>query len=236
MEVDRVLSDGLQRQPHTGDIRFQYVPMMTAETPASLSLLDRLGTVAETLFEGPVLPTRAKGTRYFGETPWHVDSELPVESLGCLVYLEPTSPDSGALRLMPGSHHSTFNEALRDVRAARVRDRSLPGHVLATDPGDVILMNEHVLHAAFGGGVRRQWRVDFLRVPVGSEELMLAKSYFASLYDLGWDAGYDVDRYPSYGADWRCSSRAAVTQLEALGVYEAASAHEAFIRSRDHLG
>jgi hypothetical protein len=65
---------------------------------------------------------------------------------------------------------------------------------------------------------------------------MLAKSYFASLYDLGWDAGYDVDRYPSYGADWRCSSRAAVTQLEALGVYEAASAHEAFIRSRDHLG
>lgn len=29
--------------------------------------------------------------------------------------------------------------------------RSLPGHVVATDPGDVILMDEHVLHAAFGG-------------------------------------------------------------------------------------
>ena len=113
-----------------------------------------------------------------------------------------------------------------------MHDPSLPGHVLATDPGDVILMNEHVLHAAFGGSVRRQWRVDYLRVPVGIEEITLAKSYFASLYDHEWDGGYDVDRYPSYGPDWRRSSRAAVTQLEALGVYEAASAHEAFIRSR----
>jgi hypothetical protein len=155
-----------------------------------------------------------------------------VKSLGCLAYLEPTGPDSGALRVMPGSHHSTFNEALRDVRAARMRDRSLPGHVLATQPGDVILMDEHVLHAAFGGGVRRQWRVDYLSVPDGSEEVLRAKSYFASLYDPEWDGGYDVDRYPSYGPDWKRSSRAAVTQLEALGVYEIASAHEAFIRSR----
>lgn len=233
MEVDRVLSDGLtRRRPHTGDVRFHYVPMMTAETPASLSLLDRLGAVAETFFERPVLPTRAKGTLYFGETPWHVDSALPVESIGCLAYLEPTGPDSGALRVMPGSHHSTFHEALGDVRAARVRDPSLPGHVLATDPGDVILMDEHVLHASFGGSARRQWRVDYLRVPVRSEEVIRTKSYFDSLYEREWDGGYDVDRFPSYGPDWRRSGRAAVTQLEALGVYEAASAHEAFIRSR----
>ena len=80
--------------------------------------------------------------------------------------------------------------------------------------------------------MRHQWRVDYLSVPVSSEEFILAKSYFASIYDLEWDGGYDVDRYPSYGPDWRRSSRAAVTKLEALGVYEAASAHEAFIRSR----
>jgi phytanoyl-CoA dioxygenase PhyH len=236
MEVDRVLSDGLlRRRPHHGDIRFQYVPMMTAQTPASLSLLDRLGAVAETLFDRPVLPTRAKGVRYFGETPWHVDSALPVASLGCLAYLEPTGPDSGALRVVPGSHHPPFNEALRNIRAARVRDPSLPCHVVATDPGDVILMDEHVLHAAFGGGVRRQWRVDYLGVPVGDEESILTKSYFASLYDREWDGGYDVDRYPSYGPDWRRSSRAAVPQLETLGAYSAAAAQEAFIRSR-HLG
>jgi hypothetical protein len=233
MEVDRVLSDGLLGQPpHDGEIHFQYVPMMTAETPASLSLLDRLGEVAERLFDRPVLPTRAKGTRYFGETPWHVDSVLPVASLGCLAYLEPMAPGSGALRLVPGSHHPPFNEALRGVCAARARDQSMPGHVVATDPGDVILMNEHVFHAAFGGGLRRQWRVDYLGVPVGVEESILTKSYFDSLYEREWDGGYDVDRFPSYGPEWRRSSRAAVAQLEALGVYEAAAAQEAFIRSR----
>jgi Phytanoyl-CoA dioxygenase (PhyH) len=113
---------------------FQYVPMMTAETPASLSLLDRLGAVAETLFDRSVLPTRAKGVRYVGETPWHVDSALPVASLGCLAYLQPTGPDNGALRIVPGSHHPPFNEALCDMRAARVQDSSLAGHVVATDP------------------------------------------------------------------------------------------------------
>jgi hypothetical protein len=232
-EVDRVLSDGLlRRRPPSGDLRFQYVPMMTAETPASLSLLDRLGAVAEMLFRGPVLPTRAKGTRYFGQTPWHVDSTLPIVSLGCLAYLEPMGPDSGALRVVPGSHHPPFSEALRDMCAARVRDPSLPAHVVATAPGDVILMDEHVLHAAFGGSVRRQWRVDYLGVPVGREESILATSYFASLYDREWDGGYDVDRYPSYGPDWRRSSRAAVAQLDALGAYDAAAAQEAYIRSR----
>ena len=80
------------------------------------------------------------------------------------------------------------------------------------------------------GSARRQWRVDYLCVPVGSEEFILTKSYFDRLYEREWDGGYDVDRFPSYGPDWRRSGRAAVTQLEAVGVYEAASAHETFIR------
>lgn len=54
-------------------------------------------------------------------------------------------------------------------------------------------MDEHVLHAAFGG-VRRQWRVDYLSVPAGTDEFIRAKSYFASLSGLKWDGGYDGDR------------------------------------------
>ena len=133
----------------------------------------------------PFFRPARQGVRYFGETPWHVDSALPVASLGCLAYLEPTGPKSGALRVVLGSHHTPFNEALRDIRAARQQDASLPGHVVATDPGDVILMDEHLLHAAFGGGVRRQWRVDFLGVPGGGEASILTKSCLARghLYD-----------------------------------------------------
>jgi hypothetical protein len=36
-------------------IDFQYVPMMTAETPVSLSLLDRSAIAAEALLSGSVL-------------------------------------------------------------------------------------------------------------------------------------------------------------------------------------
>jgi hypothetical protein len=231
-EIDRVLADGILRDiPERGDIRFEYVPMMTAETPASLALLDRAETVAATLLGGPVLPTRAKGTRYQGETPWHTDSDLPLRTVGFLAYLEPISAESGALRVIPGSHHPQFSEALRGFGAARRRDPSLPAHVVATEPGDMLLLDERVLHASFGGGVRRQWRVDFLGAP-SEAEVDLTRSYFASLYSPDWDGGYDVDRYPSYGPDWRHSGRMAVARLQALGVYEAASAQEAFMRSR----
>src|SRR5215510_5497710 len=89
-EIDRALRDGLlSSDVHTYDeIHFQYVPMMTAGTPVSLSLLDRTQAVAATLLNGPVLPTRAKTVRYFGNTPWHVDSTLPVVSIGFAAYLE----------------------------------------------------------------------------------------------------------------------------------------------------
>jgi hypothetical protein len=214
-EIDKVMADGILRDvQRRGDIRFEYVPMMTAETPASLSLLDRAEIVAAAVFAGPVIPTRAKGTRYHGGSPWHTDSDLPLRSVGFLAYLEPVGADSGALRVIPGSHHRQSGDA----------------HVVATKPGDMILLDERVLHASFGGGSRRQWRVDYLGAPADAE-VSLTRSYFASIYAPDWDGGYDVDRYPSYGPDWRRSSRTAVARLEALGVYEIAAAHEAFMRS-----
>jgi len=232
LEIDRVLADGiLGNTREHGDIRFQYVPMMTAETPVSLSLLDVAETVAAAVFGGPVIPTRAKGTRYHGETPWHTDSDLPLRSVGFVAYLEPVGAESGALRVIPGSHHPDFREAIGRIGAACLRDSSLPGHVVATEPGDMVLLDERVLHASFGGGIRRQWRVDYLGVPTDSE-VNLTKSYFARIYTPDWDGGYDGDRYPTYGPDWRQSSRPAVARLEPLGVYDLATAQEAFMRSR----
>ena len=217
--------------PERGDIRFQYVPMMTAETPVSLSLLDRAETVAAAVFGGPVIPTRAKGTRYHGETPWHTDSDLPLRSVGFLAYLEPVGcRKRGAPRDSRFTSPAVQGRNPRDWRDG-LRDLSLPAHVVATEPGDMVLLDERVLHASFGGGIRRQWRVDYLGVPA-DPEVSLTKSYFASVYTPDWDGGYDVDRYPSYGPDWRRSSRTAVARLEALGVYELATAQEAFMRSR----
>jgi len=47
-----------------------------------------------------------------------------------------------------------------------------------------------------------------------------------------WDGGYDVDRYPSYGLDWKNSGRPSAIELERLGVYDLAARQEAFTRRR----
>lgn len=235
-EIDRVRHDGLVwRVARTEEINFQYVPMMTAQTAASLCLLDRIEPVAADLLGGSVLPTRAKGVWYSGNTPWHSDSTSPLASVGFLAYLEPLGGEDGALQVVPGSHHPEFRDALSRLGVDGMADLTLPTHVVTTEPGDLILLDEHLLHASFGGRIRRQWRVDFVKAPESAEEEELTKSYFAALFPSDWDGGYDVDRYPSYGPDWRSSSRPAVAQLDALGVYQLAAAQEAFTRSRRRL-
>jgi hypothetical protein len=232
-EVDRVTSNGLMLPvARRGGINFQYVPMMTAETPASLSLLDACAVLAEAALMAPVIPTRAKGTLYRGDTPWHVDSESHIQSIGCIAYLESINARSGALRVLPGSHRPEYGDAIRALGATGMPATALPAHVIESEPGDLILMDEHLFHASFSGGVRRQWRVDFLPLPTDADAERDTKTYFEQLYPPDWEGGYDVDRYPSYGPDWIQSGRGSVGHLAALGVYDLAAAQEAFSRNR----
>lgn len=234
-EIDRVMHDGLVASANPsagGPIRFRYVPMMTAETPASLALLDRLEAVATALLGGPVIPTRAKGVRYSGDSPWHVDSDSPIASVGFAAYLEPLGEANGALRVLPGSHRAEFGDPIRAFGAAGMSAARLPSHVVVTEPGDVIAFDEHLFHGSSGGGERRQWRLDYLRDPMDAESENHVRSYFAGIFPPDWDGGHDVDRYPSYGADWRASARPSAARLGALGVYDLADRQEAFARTR----
>lgn len=234
-EIDRVMYRAFESRrtvDHSG-IHFQYVPMMTSETPVSLSLLDRTGALAEALLGGPVLPTRAKGVRYIGSTRWHKDSESPITSIGFIAYCEPLNAENGALRVLPGSHHGEYGDAIGTLGAdAGSLGATLPAHVIETEPGDLIMIDEHLFHASSGGAVRRQWRADYLRVPMDAEAETLTRAYFENLYPADWDGGYDVDRYPSYGFEWRNSGRASVAELERLGVFDLAARQEAFTRIR----
>ncbi|MEP7124118.1 MAG: phytanoyl-CoA dioxygenase family protein [Byssovorax sp.] len=232
-EMDESLLKGTSSEaPDGGEIRFRYLPMMTAETPFSLALLDRLEAVATTLLGGPVLPTRAKAVCYRGDTPWHADSALPIGSLGFAAYLEPLGADTGALRVIPGSHRPELTASLRAFGAAGMPADALPGHVVATEPGDVIVFDEHLFHASAGGEIRRQWRADYVVDPADAAAEDHTEAYFAAIYPPDWDGNHDVDRFPSYGPDWRRSRRASAARLGELGVYELAARQEAFTRSR----
>jgi len=87
-------------------------------------------------------------------------------------------------------------------------------------------------HASRDGGIRRQWRTDFVRDPVDAERERETIAYYAAIYSPDWDGGYDVDRFPSYGPDWRASGRRSVRRLEQLGVYDFAGKHESFMREK----
>src|SRR5262249_44862159 len=140
-------------------------------------------------------------------------------SIGIAAYSEPLEAATGALRVLPGSHLPELGDAVRALGGIGKAAMELPSYVLETEPGDVIVFDEHLFHASCGGGTRRQWRIDYLRDPVDALAEEQTKNCFASIYEPHWTRGYDADRYPSYGPDWLNSGRPAVRRLEALGVY-----------------
>ena len=204
-------------------ITFRYLPMMFERTPTSLRLLHDFLTLAERFVGGDVVPVRAKAVEYHGASSWHRDCDLEVASVSFACYLDPLTRASGALRVVPGSHRT------RDVAADDVPD----AFAVETAPGDAIVFDEHLLHASPGGGVRYQWRVDYLARPSGDDGHTIARDYVAGVYSPDWDGGYDVDAYPTYGPHWRRVCRPADGQLLAeLGAYAAADAAESAARRR----
>ena len=97
-------------------------------------------------------------TEGLSDLPWHRDCGMGGHASMCPVliaslYLWPSRPESGELRMLPGSHEAScgFAEA-SDANAPR-------GVSLAADPGDVSLHYGDIMHAApppTGAGPYRQ--------------------------------------------------------------------------------
>jgi Phytanoyl-CoA dioxygenase (PhyH) len=230
-EFDASMRDGFADEHHmnagSAGNQFRYLPMMCERTPVSLALVMRLAAVAAEILAAPVLPGRAKATSYLGSTKWHRDTDLPVRSVGFAFYLEPLEADKGALRVLPGSHRPGFPSAIEGYPS---KAGDLSGVAVPTAPGDVIAFDEHLYHSSTGGDLRRQWRVDFVADLADADDVL--RDYFARQYAPGWDGGYDVERFPSYGAYWRTLDPRWNERLDELGAYRAAEAEEAFARAQ----
>jgi hypothetical protein len=213
--VDDALLHGLRPDAPinrgSGEVGFLGVIMMCERTPVSLRLIDMLAPTAARLLGRAVLPGRAKGTRYFGSSDWHVDSVLAIPSLSFVSYLEPLTGEAGALRIRPGSHRGEKRNAV----------------IIETSAGDVIAFDEHVAHGSIGGTLRRQWRVDFIADPIDPDEAAFVQATFVRIFDPSWDGGDDRVGYPSYGPYWQTLDRPWHTSLRSLGIYDLAEDHRA---------
>jgi hypothetical protein len=168
---------------------------------------------------------RTKAVEYHGGSDWHRDHDLDVASVGFACYLEPLDAATGALRVVPGSH--------RSPRAPAPAAGPADDHAVATEPGDVIVFDEHLLHASRGGTLRRQWRVDYVARPADAAQEAVVRRYFADIFSPEWDAGYDVDAFPTYGEHWRrVCDPADDALLDRVGAYAAAGEEEAAARAR----
>jgi hypothetical protein len=109
------------------------------------------------------------GTLYDGDTGWHSDiaqglwkEESVARNVKVAFYLDPLTRDTGALRVIPGSHlygdHfcEQLTKTLSDMKSLGISGAQVPALALECQPGDVVMFDHRLKHASFGGGKRRR--------------------------------------------------------------------------------
>ena len=158
---------GHNGQPHNGQARSCIVPFIDQhETLCSLLDDPRILGIAEPLLGADFNYMGSDGNYYVGDTGWHSDGWKKATDpthLKIAFYLDPLTRDSGALRVIPGSHRQgePYADWLQEkVKGSQVEwaigGADVPAMALETQPGDVVCFNHNTKHAAFGGSKRRR--------------------------------------------------------------------------------
>lgn len=208
-----------------------YVPLMGPRSATSRALTSgpRLLQLATNLLDSSVLPKPAKGIMYRDASPWHSDSGNPeLRAVKMVVYFKPLRADTGALRVLPGSHHPGHSDRLDAYReehpVARPLDEAAeaadwPGVVLETEPGDLVVFDVHLWHASLFGRDRTQWSVSYAALPRSAPEEAAVHHYVSSF--LSADHRYDRREFPYYDPKWRGDDRPGFAQAMAeLGLLD----------------
>ena len=218
--------------------------MMGDDTPFFASLLEdpRFADTAEKLY-GEVIGFVADANRYVGDTIWHFDTGgLRGEGYGVkfAFYLEPVRANTGALRVIPGSHRQPWHAALSQLKpigprwtrlAATPAESKLakdgiddiPCHVCESDPGDVVAFDTRLFHASLGGSNdRHMCTVCYYKYPETQEDLEVtilnAKGAISHR-----DNSADPWNPPAMDADWianrvdNAKRQRWIEQIQALG-------------------
>lgn len=167
--------------------------------PSMRDLIDdeRIHQIPESLLGPDFWLDGTEGHLRVGDTPWHGSDEHD-EDLGWVkvaIYLDPLSRDSGCLRVIPGTHRwhgADLFAALRKgdrsegFRPFGMRADEIYSVALETEPGDVLVFTERLIHGAFGGGIgRHQICANFVANPETERHLAQIKQFYdASTWSL----------------------------------------------------
>ena len=117
------------------------------------------------------------------ETRWHsdgsswseheqrnIDRDEPFFFFKLALYLDPLDGESGAVRVLPGSHlvGDAYADGLQEQLTAQHSEdvdaalsplwqgAALPAHVCCTQPGDVVVFQQSTKHSSWNGGKARR--------------------------------------------------------------------------------
>ena len=128
------------------------------------------------------------GNYYTGDTIWHSDGwHDEATYIKIALYLDPVTKDTGCLRVIPGSHvvGNPNLPLLRRVNQAEtafgIAQRDVPCVPLESQPGDVVVFNHNLHHAAFGGSnSRRMFTLNLCNQATTDAELKDLRSFIAA--------------------------------------------------------
>jgi len=188
---------GFSGQPHDGTQRSMFVPFLDQHA-GLCSLLDdpRIDGIATSLLGDDYNFMASDGNYYSGDTGWHSDGwhTHPIHAKIAL-YLDPLTRDTGALRVIPGSHivgdkySGLVQAAVSDPDVVGLHGRDIPAIALETVPGDICVFNHNTKHAAFGGGGWRRMFTMNLCQRYPDEKLPALREYMSA-----WALHYNMER------------------------------------------
>lgn len=220
-----------------GGIEGDYLPLAADRTPFAQALIaddQRTFLACAELLGGPVVPSVGVATRFLGDSSWHTRQGPALGGVTIWADLEPRTAQTGALRVVPGSHLPDFERQLCQYRAAEPASSGFgawewPHVVIETEPGDLVAFHTHLMNRTAGGAPRLTWMIEYLPWPgiTDRDRLGLVRGLIAD--DLEFDhEDYDRDRWPVW-SDWASApapslSRAiALERLHLLGVLSASA-------------
>jgi hypothetical protein len=202
--ADLVFAEDCQDRPYTG-VERQQIQGFAERSRVITALIEdtRVFGLVQQLLGPELIWIGSDGNRYIGDTGWHPDgSNLSFRRIKVAFYLDSLTRESGALRVIPGSHQDPLHHALKPllqrddatitpygVRASAradpsrsgfgVSSKGVPFHAVETGPGDVVFFDQNLWHASFGGRPgRRMFTLNYGARPTNAA----LWAYFAQMY------------------------------------------------------
>lgn len=127
----------------------------------------------------------SEGHHRFGETTWHHDDVAPdgFTHLKVVFFLDSVRSDTGCLRVLPGTQYPQVREHMENWYEFHTKRDTYPwpsAVSLESDPGDAVIFNVKLYHAAFGKtSDRRGIYMNYYQKPTTTEE----EDYVINIYE-----------------------------------------------------